>query len=696
MESSKALNQQLNKQLEERLQFEKLITNLSARFINLPANEIDQQIDNGLKLVVEALQVDRSSLFQFSEDGTEWLVTNSFANEGFEVTPRIPVKKNFPWIASKIQHGEIVPITSLNDLPEEAAFDRKSMERINIKSTLVFPISIDGSIDYVLTLGSLKRERSWDSELIPRLQLIGEVFANALMRKRLDGELNKSNEELNDRLRFEEFISNLSSHFVNLLSGNVEHQIENGLKQLVEFLKIDRSSLLEFSEDYKEIITKYTYAVKGVSPGSKISLAEKYHSVLGQLRLDKIVSFSSPDELPENIAGDFKNSDLIAGVAIPLSMGNSQNYGLTIGSVRKKRDWPDNLISRLKLVGEIFVNALERKKADEKINTLLKQIKTENIILREEINLTHNFENIIGESNQIKYILHEIEKIAPTDTSVLILGETGTGKELIARAIHSLCTRKEKAFITVDCASLPFDLIESELFGHEKGAFTGAHEKRIGRFEIADGSTIFLDEIGELPIELQSKLLRIIESGEYERLGSSTPRQVDVRILAATNRNIEEEVNKGNFRQDLFYRLNMMTLTIPPLRERKSDIILLVNSFIKRFCSKHGKVIERIPKRTIKLLQDYHWPGNIRELQHVIERAIIISEDNSLKVELKISSSQNGVNKKMVEIERDHILRVLENINWRIKGTNGAAEILGLKPSTLRDKMKKLGINRPG
>ena len=577
-------------QLGDRLQFEQLLTNLSAKFINLPVNEIDQHIDNGLKLVVEALEVDRSSLFQFTEDGTEWLITNSFAQKGFSVTPRILVKKNFPWVASKIQHGEILNISSLIDLPEEAALDRKNLQKINIKSTLVLPISLSKSFNYVLTIGSLKQERSWNGDIIPRLQLIGEVFANALMRKSLNGKLFETNVALSERLRFEEFISKLSSHFVNLPSGKVDQQIKSGLKQVVEFLKVDRSTFFEFSEDDTGIILRYTYAVKGVSPGSDTNVLEKkYRSALGQLRLGKTVSFSSVDELHENIAGEIKKSDLISGIALPLSLKKSYNYALTIGSVRNKKVWPDNLISRLKLIGEIFANALERKKADEKINSLVHQLEAEKNYLQEEVKASIGFENIIGKSNEIKYILHQVKQIAPTTTPVLILGETGTGKELVARAIHEHSDRRKRPMVKIDCSALSSTLIESELFGHEKGAFTGANKQQIGKFEFADGATIFLDEIGDLPLELQPKLLRVLQDGEFERLGNPKSVKVDVRVMAATNRDLEKEVLDGNFRKDLYYRLNVFPLTLPPLRERVDDIPLLVNGLTRKISKKLRK-----------------------------------------------------------------------------------------------------------
>ena len=295
----------------------------------------------------------------------------------------------------------------------------------------------------------------------------------------------------------------------------------------------------------------------------------------------------------------------------------------------------------------------------------------------------------------MKKVLTQAEQVAQTDSTVLLLGETGTGKELLARAIHSMSLRKDRPLVTVNCASLPPTLIESELFGREKGAYTGAMTKMIGRFEIADGSTLFLDEIGELPLELQSKLLRVLEEGNFERLGSTKPLHVNVRIIAATNRDIEQEVKDGKFRRDLFYRLNVFPIVIPPLRERPEDIPLLVRAVVKEFQKRMGKEIESIPKKTMQALQSYSWPGNVRELRNLIEHAMILSKGKTLDVHVpKRASSETDATGNLQDMERKHMVAVLEKTGWRIAGQGGAAEVLGLKRTTLQAKMKKLGIKR--
>jgi len=339
----------------------------------------------------------------------------------------------------------------------------------------------------------------------------------------------------------------------------------------------------------------------------------------------------------------------------------------------------------------------ELSKALSEIKIMKERLEAENTYFRKEIRARSKFGQIIGESDGLKYVLYRAEQVAPSNTTVLILGETGTGKELIAASIHKLSPRRERPMLTVNCAALPANLIESELFGREKGAFTGADTRQVGRFEVADGSTICLDEVGELPLEIQAKLLRVIQRNEFERLGSSHTIRVDVRIIATTNRDLDEEVRKGRFRQDLYYRLNVFPITVPPLRQRSEDIPLLVRAFVERYSRKLGKQITSIKKETIKALQDYPWPGNIRELESVVERELILCRGSVFQLSDTLGNASFSSDHMMTleEMERNQILKTLSRCKWRINGKNGAASILGLHPSTLRARMHKLRISRP-
>jgi PAS domain S-box-containing protein len=354
----------------------------------------------------------------------------------------------------------------------------------------------------------------------------------------------------------------------------------------------------------------------------------------------------------------------------------------------------------------VFTDITALKNAQESLRSALSEnqklkerLEAENIYFRQESETGHRFSDIIGQSNALKYVLYRAEQVANTTATVLVLGETGTGKELIAAAIHQMSPRKDKPLITVNCAALPPHLIESELFGREKGAFTGSDARQPGRFEIADGSTLCLDEIGEMPMEVQAKLLRVVQHNEFERLGSSKTIRVDVRIIATTNRDLEEEVRKGRFRQDLYYRLNVYPLTVPPLRQRKDDIPLLTQFFVERYARGLGKEFTSMHNETMRMLQDYEWPGNVRELRNVIERAAILCPGPAFqlfdRLENQACANPATVLRTMEETEREQILRTLEKTLWRINGSRGAAAILGMHPSTLRARMHKLGIRRP-
>ncbi len=352
----------------------------------------------------------------------------------------------------------------------------------------------------------------------------------------------------------------------------------------------------------------------------------------------------------------------------------------------------------------ILRNVDDRIRAERTIQSLTVEAE----YLREEIEALQNFGEVIGESKELRRALREVHQVAPTDSTVLILGETGTGKELIARAIHSASIRKDKPMIKVNCAAIPQALMESEFFGHEAGAFTGALKKREGRFELANGGTIFLDEIGELPLDVQAKLLRVLQEGEFERVGSSRTIRVDVRIIAATNRNLQDLMREGKFREDLYYRIHVFPIRIPALREREEDVLLLAQIFADNFAKKMGRKLKPLGAEARMRLKVYPWPGNVRELQNVMERAVITSTEGELNLQsalpdlagetprrVEASDAKVWKAQELEDIERKNLLRALELTGWRISGKDGAAQLLGLKPSTLTSRMKALGITRP-
>jgi transcriptional regulator with GAF, ATPase, and Fis domain len=316
------------------------------------------------------------------------------------------------------------------------------------------------------------------------------------------------------------------------------------------------------------------------------------------------------------------------------------------------------------------------------------------ICLPEEVGGTHAVGEIVGQSAAMQKVLLQVEQVAPTGSTVLLLGETGTGKELLASALHARSPRRSRPMVALNCAALPAPLVESELFGREKGAYTGALTRQAGRFELADGSTLFLDEVGELPPETQPKLLRVLQEGRFERLGGLETRRVDVRLIAASNRDLERAVREGKFRADLYYRLNVFPIPLPPLRERREDVPLLVWALVKELAPAMGKTIESVPRAVMEALQSYDWPGNVRELRNVIERALIVCPGPVLHAEVPPAASAMAEDLTLAAVERRHIRLVLDRTGWRVSGRRGAAEILGLKPTTLESRMAKLGIRR--
>lgn len=405
-------------------------------------------------------------------------------------------------------------------------------------------------------------------------------------------------------------------------------------------------------------------------------------------------------EFPAEVMKRVLNEGLASGCDVPL-ISREQALG-TLSVVSYREDaFPEDDADILSNIGSQLAIAVENAQAYQEIASLKERLTKEKLYLEDEIR--SDFEEIIGESPAIKQVLKQVGIVAPTDSTVLILGETGTGKELLARAIHDRSKRRERTFVKLNCAAIPTGLLESELFGHEKGAFTGAIATKVGRFELADGGTLFLDEVGDIPLELQSKLLRVLQEQEFERLGSTRTIKVSVRLLAATNRDLQEMVEDKQFRSDLYYRLNVFPIVSPSLRDRTGDIPLLIRYFTQRFARHMDKCIERIPSGTMDALCRYQWPGNIRELENLVERAVILSEGAELNVplgEVKVSAREHsrGTAQAVTTLkhaEREHIISALRQTDWVIAGPSGAAALLGMKRSTLQSKMIKLGISRP-
>ncbi len=515
-------------------------------------------------------------------------------------------------------------------------------------------------------------------------------------------------DELEERLRFETLLSELSARFINLPTDDVDKEVEAALGRIVAFLGLDRSTIFQFSEDETIMQVSHAWAAPGFESLKGLIPRDVFPWALGRVLQGHTIVYSCVDELPEEAARDkaaVRGIGPKSNVTFPLTAGTGVVFGaLAFGQMSYERTWPDGLVQRLRLVSQILANALLRRRTEQKLGQALAEIKQlkerlvqENVYLRQEASLLHSHENVVGQSQTLKKALAQVEKVAGTDATVLVLGETGTGKELMAAAIHNMSSRRDRTMVKVNCAALPAALVESELFGREKGAYTGALSKQIGRFELAHGSTIFLDEVGDLPPEVQVKLLRVLQEGQLEHLGSPKPIFVNVRVIAATNRDLARLVREGRFREDLYYRLNVFPITVPPLRERRQDVPLLVWAFVEEFSKALGKTIRGVAKESMEALERHPWPGNIRELRNVIERAMITNTGTTLWVAAPgASDATASKSMAMADVEREHILHSLELTRWHIRGKDGAAAILGLKPTTLEARIAKLGLRRPG
>ncbi len=519
-------------------------------------------------------------------------------------------------------------------------------------------------------------------------------------------ERKKVEQNLEEHLALQQLILGISTKFIGLIGVEFEQAIQNTLGEIGRYFDVDTVRLYQLSLQGDVLKIRNMWLSPDIAPPKEMPEIHKmkYSSLAAHYAQGESVVFGCLDECPQlpDLQKILKFFGTKAGIGVPLEVDDSGVDIFAMDKVQSEHIWPADIITQSKAIGKVMLSAMRRSEAEnklqdhhKKIEQLKNRLKNENIYLREEIDLKYHHEQIVGESQSVKEMLALAEQVACESTSVLILGETGTGKELLAHSIHQMSPRKKRAMVKVNCAALPATLIESELFGREKGAFTGALSRRIGRFEAADGSTIFLDEIGDLPLELQTKLLRVLQEGQFERLGQTDTTTVDVRVIAAANQDLAAAVKAGRFRRDLFYRINVFPITVPPLKSRRDDIPLLVWTFINEFSQSMGKKIEKIPQKTMDMMLHYSWPGNIRELKNIIERAMIVSTKSTLiveKLEMEESSSQEGTT--MEEIERNHIQSVLTSTGWRIRGKGGAAAILDMKPTTLDYRIKKLGIQR--
>ncbi len=505
--------------------------------------------------------------------------------------------------------------------------------------------------------------------------------------------------------QFERLAARLSSQFAQLHVDEIALAIAGALEQVGAAISVDAAALIEFSEG--EAVSAVHMWPSAEAAFGAAGCPPRW--LLERLAQREVVLIAGGADLPPGEREMARHRGDRSGLGVPIVVAEEVVCALVLWSRRSSRGWSEPVLERVRLIAEILAVALQRCRQETAlrasvatIERLNAQLAADNVYLQEEIKTYHDFDEIVGEGASLRLALTRLGQVAPMNSSVLLLGETGTGKELFARAVHDRSRRRMRTLVRVNCAALPPTLVESELFGHEKGSFTGAVSMRQGRFELADGGSIFLDEIGDLAPEVQAKLLRVLQEGHFERVGSSRTKRVDVRVIAATHRDLEADVASGRFRADLYYRLSVFPIYLPALRERLEDIPSLVWFFIQRLQPELGRRITKVPRAVMSALQQHSWPGNVRELENVVERAMIRSTGDTLQLDEALGriKRQNSdatavAGDTLDAIQRAHIEGILHECGWRINGRQNAAERLGLHPNTLRFRMKKLGIVCP-
>jgi transcriptional regulator with GAF, ATPase, and Fis domain len=643
--------------LPARVRLATFTAEVAPRFQRLPTDRLDEEISHALRGLLDAMDMDRASITQFSKDGAAHRVTHASWRPGVPPLLLADLTAAFPWYVAQARRGQRVVFSRIpEDIPMEARSEFAEVASLGMKSLLLFPLNVEQELVGCLALSSFTLHREYSPEFLSRLAVLVSVFATALHRVRLGEELRAARD----------FNTAVMSSIANAAAVlNREGRI------------VAVNEAWTAPAPHAECL------------GIKVAKSE-------DVELCGSGMAEGEGEIPDAVRA------VLSGRAAHREMTLRCECEVRRCSYRVSVKPLDTALGGA-IVTRADVTELEESKAAleaslDQVRAMKERLESENAILLENIPRSNDFGEIVGRTPALSVVLEQVRRVAATDAPVLVLGETGTGKGLVARAIHDRSARGARPLVTVNCAALPPTLIDSELFGYEKGAFTGAIARTPGRFEVADHGTLLLDEIGELPLDLQAKLLRVLQTGEFERLGSSKTLRVDVRLVAATNRDLEREVREGRFRADLFYRLSVFPLTLPPLRDRPEDIPLLVWHYIARRQAPLGRRIERVPERVMRAFCAYSWPGNIRELENVVERALILSDGPTLATDPMFLNgrldSDVASAGSLSDVERQYILDVLQQCGWKVAGKGNAADRLGLNRSTLLSRMKKLGINR--
>ncbi|MGE5362274.1 MAG: sigma 54-interacting transcriptional regulator [Bacteroidales bacterium] len=652
------------------------------------------QLSDALTHLSAQLDADRIAFVALS--GDEVTIEEAYTFAGARDVSVVPIGSTYclPWYAASLAAGNIVAFTDPKQLPIEAPTERAFFEQHGFRAHLAVPVMGSSGRRYGLGITSFHEHAAWDAAAAPFLRALAALFAAARERSHAE-------QQAAEALRFERLLADVASSLAAVETGDLVARFEDALRQVVLALGYDRGNVSELLADRSAFVPIASWARPGIQPHAQPLSSRALPWYVAELLAKRMVCLSqTPGQLPEDALSEraFVTAlGMKAHVALPLVAGADVIGFVALASMTHYVEWPESIFNRLRTLGSLFASTIVRARNRREIAELAERLEAENLTLRTEIEQERGFEEMVGKSAPLQRTFSLIAQVAPTDATVLVTGETGTGKELVARAIHRRSPRASRPLVTLNCAALPSGLVESELFGYEQGAFTGALARKIGRFEAVDHGTIFLDEIGDLPLDLQAKLLRVLQEGEFERLGSTVTRKVDVRVIAATNQDLERAVAERRFRPDLFYRLSVFPIPVPALRDRREDIPLLVWYFVHKRQAAFRRSFTQVSRRLLRAFDEYAWPGNVRELEHTVERAMILSKGHTLRLDDfgNRRDHSRASSRTLDVVERDHITQVLEACHWRINGEGNAAERLGLHPSTVRFRMKKLGIKRP-
>ena len=690
--------------------FEELLVQVAARFVDASAASIDESVVFALETAARVHDIDRVHVWLADPATGLYRVTHRWSRftQLTQYESRAISAAEFPWGAEILRRSDILAYRRA-ELPAAASQERAAMEAIGIHALAVIPLRVAGVMLGVVSFEHVAEDRPWTPMVLARFGLVASMVASALHHQQLYT-------AAAEVARCDRLVADVSSSLVPTGAEGMGEAIERALAHIGNTIDVDRVFLYEWNREATEARVRTSWSKDGEPPVREpVRAIDLRRYPYSRSRDPEPFVVERLADLPPEAEPERELLEL-AGARSLISV-SVRSGGTTLGTLgldtrHRERTWSPELVARAKTLGEVLANAIARERAElarnaahAEVERLQHALERERDYLRDEIRVAHHVDELVAASGELIEVLANVDAVATTNATVLIQGETGVGKEIVARALHARSRRSTAPLVKIDCASLPRELFEREFFGHTAGAWPGIEGERVGRFELADRGTLLLDEVGEIPLELQSKLLRLLSDGEIVRLGDSTPRKLDVRVVATTNRSLAREVTAGRFRADLYHRLGAFPITVPPLRARPADIVPLATSFLRRAQTSLGRSDLALETSDQRTLLGYDWPGNVRELEQLMERSVMLSRAAPLRLDLafgpRFGRTPADVGHEMIRtdtelraLERSNLRLALEKAEYRVGGTGGAAALLGISPSTLRDRMRAFGIEK--